>query len=102
MTKVASGRLSDPAGRNASEARASLDGRTALCLHERLSTPMVRLPRASAPTRELARLAGNWTGKIEYLHMDFGSASTAAVDPANATPIALGINTRITDDILWV
>src|SRR5208337_2834100 len=47
-----------------------------------------------------AHLAGNWTGKIEYLHMDFGNASTAAADPLNATPLALGINTRITDDIL--
>jgi high affinity Mn2+ porin len=34
--------------------------------------------------------------------MDFGSASTATADNANATPIALGINTRITDDILRV
>ena len=45
-------------------------------------------------------LAGNWTGKIEYLHMDFGSASTATTDPLNATPLALGLNARITDDIL--
>ena len=49
-----------------------------------------------------SHLAGNWTGKIEYLHMDFGSASTATADNADATPIALGINTRITDDILRV
>jgi opacity protein-like surface antigen len=47
-----------------------------------------------------SHLAGNWTGKIEYLHLDFGSASTATADPLNATPIALGINTRITDDIV--
>jgi high affinity Mn2+ porin len=49
-----------------------------------------------------AHLAGNWTGKVEYLHLDFGSASTAAVDPVNATPLLLGINTRITDDVLRV
>ena len=47
-----------------------------------------------------AHLAGNWTGKIEYLHLDFGSASFAAADPLNATPIALGLNARITGDIL--
>jgi high affinity Mn2+ porin len=47
-----------------------------------------------------SHLAGNWTGKIEYLHLDFGSASTATADYANATPIAVGINTRITNDIL--
>jgi high affinity Mn2+ porin len=44
--------------------------------------------------------AGNWTGKIEYLHLDFGSASTGAADLMNATPLTLGINTRITDDIV--
>src|SRR5262249_250712 len=47
-----------------------------------------------------SHLGGNWTGKIEYLHLNFGNASTATADPLNATPIALGINTRITDDIL--
>ena len=45
-------------------------------------------------------LASNWTGKVEYLHLDFGSASTAAADPLNATPIVLGLSTRITNDIL--
>jgi high affinity Mn2+ porin len=47
-----------------------------------------------------SHLTGNWTGKIEYLHLDFGSASTATADPLNATPIALGLTTRVTDDIL--
>ena len=28
-----------------------------------------------------SHLAGNWTGKIEYLHLDFGSASTATARP---------------------
>jgi high affinity Mn2+ porin len=49
-----------------------------------------------------SHLAGNWTGKIEYLHLDFDSASTAAADPLNATPLLLGLNTRITDDILRI
>ena len=47
-----------------------------------------------------SHLAGNWTGKIEYLHLDFGSASSATADPLNATPLLLGLNTRITDDVL--
>ncbi len=47
-----------------------------------------------------SRLTGNWTAKIEYLHLDFGSASTTAADPLNATPILLGLNARITDDVL--
>jgi high affinity Mn2+ porin len=49
-----------------------------------------------------SHLAGSWTGKIEYLHLDFGSASTATADPVNATPIGLGIATRIRDDVLRV
>jgi high affinity Mn2+ porin len=49
-----------------------------------------------------AHLAGNWTGKIEYLHLDLGSASTTAADPLNAAPTLLGLNTRIADDILRV
>jgi len=47
-----------------------------------------------------SHLGGNWTGKIEYLHLDFGSASAASANPLNATPLLLGLNTRITDDIL--
>ena len=45
-------------------------------------------------------LAGNWTGKIEYLHLDLGSVSMTAADALNARPIGLGINARITDDLL--
>jgi high affinity Mn2+ porin len=47
-------------------------------------------------------LARNWTGKIEYLHLDFGSGSMTAADSLNATPILLGLNTHITDDIVRV
>jgi high affinity Mn2+ porin len=49
-----------------------------------------------------ARLTGNLTGKIEYLHMDFGSDSFNASNPMNGTPIALVLNSRITDDIVRV
>src|SRR5262249_36309979 len=34
------------------------------------------------------RLAGNWTGKVEYLYLDFGRVATAATNPLNATPLA--------------
>jgi high affinity Mn2+ porin len=47
-----------------------------------------------------SHLGGNWTGRIEYLHLDFGIVSTAAADLMNATPIVLGVNARITDDIV--
>jgi iron complex outermembrane receptor protein len=45
-------------------------------------------------------LTGNWTGKIEYLHMDFGSIRTF---PMNATAtVAADFNSRIADDLLRV
>jgi outer membrane immunogenic protein len=45
-------------------------------------------------------LAGNWTGKIEYLHLDFGRDSIDAANPLNQTPLAVSLNSRITDDIV--
>jgi len=47
-----------------------------------------------------ARLRGNWTGKIEYLHLDFGRDSIDAANPLNQTPLAVSLNSRITDDIV--
>ena len=47
-------------------------------------------------------LIGNLSGKIEYLHMDFGADSVSAGNPNNATPLALGLRSRITDDIVRV
>jgi opacity protein-like surface antigen/outer membrane receptor protein involved in Fe transport len=47
-----------------------------------------------------ARIAGNVTGKIEYLHMDFGSDSAAGLNNQNALPVAVTINSRVTDDIV--
>jgi len=44
-------------------------------------------------------LIGNLSGKIEYLHMSFGADSVSA---GNATPLALGLHSRITDDIVRV
>ena len=49
-----------------------------------------------------ARLTGNLTGKVEYLHMDFGTDSINAGNPVNGTPIALALNSRLTDDIMRV
>ena len=47
-----------------------------------------------------AHLAGNLTGKIEYLYMDLGSVSTTASNPLNSTPIAINFNSRFTDNIV--
>jgi len=48
------------------------------------------------------RLAGNVTGKIEYLHMDFGSASTLATNIPNSPAIAVAVNSHITNDIVRI
>ena len=40
------------------------------------------------------------TGKVEYLHMDFGSAATLGTNNQNATPIAVALNSHITNDIV--
>jgi opacity protein-like surface antigen len=47
-----------------------------------------------------ARLAGNVTGKIEYLHVDFGSDTAPTSSPQNARPIAIDFRSRITEDLV--
>jgi iron complex outermembrane receptor protein len=47
-----------------------------------------------------ARLFGNWTGKIEYLYLDFGTVSTVATLPTNSTPIAINFNSRVTENLV--
>jgi opacity protein-like surface antigen len=47
-----------------------------------------------------ARLFGNVTGKIEYLHLDFGHQSELAMNPMNTVPVTVAINSRVTDDIV--
>jgi len=47
------------------------------------------------------RLVGNWTGKVEYLHMDFGSLATFPVIPTDATVVP-ALNSRISDDVVRV
>src|SRR5262249_6824688 len=48
------------------------------------------------------RLAGNWTGKVEYLYLDFGRVATAATNPLNATPLAVNFDSHVTDHIVRV
>jgi high affinity Mn2+ porin len=47
-------------------------------------------------------LIGNLSSKIEYLHMNFAADSVSAGNPNNATPLTLGLHSRITDDIVRV
>jgi iron complex outermembrane recepter protein len=47
-------------------------------------------------------LSGNLTGKVEYLYLDFGRVSTTAANPLNATPIAVNLDSRVTDHIVRV
>jgi iron complex outermembrane receptor protein len=48
------------------------------------------------------RLAGNWTGKVEYLYLDFGRVSTFATNPLNSTPLAVNFDSRVTNQIARV
>src|SRR5262249_23603536 len=48
------------------------------------------------------RLGGNWTGKIEYLYLDFGKVSTTASLPTNPTPLGINFNSRVPDHIVRV
>jgi opacity protein-like surface antigen len=48
-----------------------------------------------------ARLGGNWTGKVEYLHVDLGRESALTVLPQNATfSLGIAFNSRITEDMV--
>src|SRR4029450_7176409 len=40
--------------------------------------------------------------KIEYLYLDFGRVSTATTNPLNATPIAVNLESRVSDHIVRV
>jgi iron complex outermembrane recepter protein len=48
------------------------------------------------------RLGGNWTGKVEYLYLDFGNVSTIASLPTNSTPLAINFDSRVTDHVVRV
>ena len=47
-----------------------------------------------------AHLSGNLTGKLEYLYLDFGTVSTSAINQLNSTPLAVSLDSRITDHIV--
>ena len=49
-----------------------------------------------------ARLFGNVSGKVEYLHMDFGNQTTLVANPNNTVPVAVTFNSRLKDDIVRV
>jgi opacity protein-like surface antigen len=48
------------------------------------------------------RLGGNWTGKVEYLYLDFGRVTTAATNPLNSTPLAVNFDSRVTTQVARV
>ncbi|MBA7481665.1 hypothetical protein ES707_17139 [subsurface metagenome] len=48
------------------------------------------------------RIAGNWTGKIEYLYIDLGTVSGSAAEPRNFPPLALAYSSHVTDNILRI
>ena len=47
-----------------------------------------------------ARLWGNWTAKIEYLHVDLGSTTNAFAYAFAAAPFALSTTSAIRDDLV--
>ena len=47
-------------------------------------------------------LSGNLTGKVEYLYLDFGRVSTSTSNPLNATPVAINLESRVSDHIVRV
>ena len=55
----------------------------------------------SAPASR-RRLWGNWTGKVEYLYVDFGRISSVVNLPQNSIPLAVALNSRVTDNIFRV
>jgi iron complex outermembrane recepter protein len=56
-------------------------------------------PGWTAGTGIEARLIGNWTGKVEYLYMDFGSMTTNINNQGVMTLTAM-FNSHITDQIV--
>ena len=48
------------------------------------------------------RLGGNWTGKVEYLYLDFGTVSTLASNAQNSTPLAVNFDSRVTQHLVRV
>jgi opacity protein-like surface antigen/outer membrane receptor protein involved in Fe transport len=49
-----------------------------------------------------AHLGGAWTAKVEYLHLDFGTVSSTAVNDVGSPLIVVDLNSRITENIVRV
>lgn len=49
-----------------------------------------------------AHLGGNWTGKLEYLYIDFGSVSGTAFHLTNVIPLRFTFDSDVTDHILRI
>jgi opacity protein-like surface antigen/outer membrane receptor protein involved in Fe transport len=49
-----------------------------------------------------AHLGGAWTGKVEYLHLDFGTVSSTAVNDMGSPLIVVDLNSRITENVVRV
>jgi opacity protein-like surface antigen len=47
-----------------------------------------------------AHLGGPWTGKVEYLHLDFGTFQSTAVNDQSTPVLFVDYNQRITDNIV--
>ena len=46
-----------------------------------------------------AHLGGNWTGKVEYLYLDFGTATSTTTNLLNSTPLVVSIQSRVIDHV---
>ena len=49
-----------------------------------------------------AHLGGSWTGRFEYLHVDFGTTTSSAINEMSAPVAKFDFASRITDDIVRV
>jgi len=47
-----------------------------------------------------AHIAGPWSARIEYLHVDLGAQSTTEGNRQNSTPTAVTLNSRITENLV--
>src|SRR5262249_37887475 len=47
-----------------------------------------------------AALAGRWTGKLEYLHIDLGTQTLAFIDPALHPASTVTVTAALRDDII--
>ena len=63
------------------------------------SAPLPSTPAGRWGGGAEARIAGNWTAKVEYLYIDLGSMTTGVNNQLNTTVTAL-FNSRLADHIV--